>query len=103
MDKKNIARPHRLLINRSLHKEADKLRAHIDEYKKRYEDQYQQNIEELEVAQNKLNSDLQQAKESILNDLAEYQDVMEVISNSIIEYPLLGLILTMVASQTWTT
>ena len=91
------------MINRSLHKEADKLRAHIDEYKKRYEDQYQQNIEELEVAQNKLNSDLQQAKESILNDLAEYQDVMEVISNSIIEYPLLGLILTMVASQTWTT
>lgn len=86
MDKKNIALPHRLLINRSLHKEADKLRAHIDEYKKRYEDQYQQNIEELEAARNRLNSDLQQAKESILNDLTEYQDVMEAISNSIIEY-----------------
>lgn len=86
MDKKDIARPHRLLINQSLRKEADKLKAHIDECKKRYEDQYQQNIEELKVVQNKLNSDLQLAKESILNDLAEYQDVMVEISNSIIEY-----------------
>jgi len=86
MNKRDIARPHRLLINRSLHKEADKLRAHIDEYKQRYEDRFQQNIDELEAAQNKLNNDLEQAKESILTDLAAYQDVMEVISNSIVEY-----------------
>lgn len=39
MNKSYLFCPHRLLLAQSLRKESEKLRAHIDEYQKRYEAQ----------------------------------------------------------------
>lgn len=86
MKKTDLVLPHRLLLNHSLRKEAEKLRAHIDEYQRRYEELYQKNIEELETTRNKLNIEYQQAKENIVAGLLSDAETMQAISDAIAVY-----------------
>ena len=82
----DIAYPHRLLINQSLRKEAEKLQIHIDEYKERYDAHYQKNIEELESVRTQLNSEYDQAEKEIIDALSSDVKEMQEISNAIAIY-----------------
>ena len=86
MNKADIACPHRLLINQSLRKEAEKLRIHIDEYKERYDAHYQKNIEELESVRDQLNSEYGQTEKAIIDALSSDVEVMQEISDAIAAY-----------------
>ncbi len=82
----DILRPHRLFINQSLRKESEKLRVHIDEYKKRYDVQYQRIIEELDIEKGRLNSQFEQSKTEVLQVLSSDVEAMQVIGNTITVY-----------------
>lgn len=86
MKMSDIVLPHRLLLNQSLRKEADKLRGHIDEYQQRYDDQYQKNIEELDSERDRLNAEFEHAKEAVLGNLSSDVETLQAISDSIAAY-----------------
>lgn len=86
MNKSYLFCPHRLLLAQSLRKESEKLRAHIDEYQKRYEAQYEKTINELEEIRRRLNSDFEEAQKNILNYLSSDVETLQAISDSISIY-----------------
>jgi len=86
MRKIDMILPHRQMIHGSLRKEAEKLRRHIDEYRVKYETQYQKNVEELEEAKNQLDLEYEQVKTSILETLSSDEEAMQEISNIVVCY-----------------
>lgn len=86
MKKADIVLPHRLLLNQSLRKEAEKLRTHIDEYQRKYDAQYQKNIEELDTTRDKLNIEFEHAQKTILESLSSDAETLQAISNAIAVY-----------------
>lgn len=86
MSKLDILRPHRLLINRSLRKASEELRLHIDEYRESYNAQYQNNIEDLEIARKKLNTEFEQAQNEVLETLSSDVEAMQAIGETIASY-----------------
>lgn len=78
--------PHRLAINQSLRKEAEKLRAHIDEFQKKYEEQYQAYNSELEKETKAINLKLERANEGLLSDLLQEADNLNDVSEAVEAY-----------------
>lgn len=78
--------PHRLLINKSLRKEADKLREDIDSYQIEYDRKADACQKRLEKAERDNQSRQRNIKESLLEKLQEEQDVLNAIATKIVAY-----------------
>lgn len=86
MSKLDLFRPHRFLINPALRKEAEKLRAHIDEYQAKYEAHYQKCNEEIEQTKQQLDREYQEAKENMIECLKSYELDIQELSDAIATY-----------------
>ena len=82
----DIVMPHRLLINRSLRQEAEKLRLHIDQYVQEYENQYQTMADELENARIQCDADFEVVKEEILKKLEEDANMLQSMGEVFLTY-----------------
>lgn len=78
--------PHRLLLNRALNKEADKLRERVSTYQKEYKNKIAQINEEIEVAIAAANGEIEKAKESIIAQLSQDQNLLNAVQGYLFDY-----------------
>jgi hypothetical protein len=78
--------PHRLLINSSLRKASDALKSDYDEYKADYEQQIEHCSAEIEQARIKKDSNFEEAKLSLIDELSKDADLFEKVQAKLLEY-----------------
>lgn len=82
----DVVMPHRLLINRSLRQEAEKLRLHINQYEQEYENRYQILTDELEKAKDQFDADFEIAKGEVLKKLESDANTIQTMGEDFTTY-----------------
>lgn len=78
--------PHRLLINKSLRKEAEALRARIDSYQIEYDRKVDECQAELEKTENEKQERLERFRASLIDELKGEQQYLDTVANNITAY-----------------
>lgn len=78
--------PHRLLLNKSLRKEAEELRARVASYQVKYENKIDECQEELNRIGGDYSSKEDKIKMSLLNELQQEKNILETIAEDITLY-----------------
>lgn len=78
--------PHRLLINKSLRKEAEELRARIDEYQIEYDRKIEECQEEINQVESDRQEKLVQFRNSLVDELQKERTILEAVAQDITSY-----------------
>ena len=78
--------PHRLLINKSLRKEAEGLRARVDAYQIEYDRRVEECQEELKKVEEERQEKILQFRNSLIEELQEEQSFLESVAQDITSY-----------------
>ena len=82
----DVVLPHRLLVNKSLHKSSEELRSRIDDYKLHYELEIERCGAEIEQAKADKDKDFDKVTLSLIDELAKDADLFEKVRISLLEY-----------------
>lgn len=78
--------PHRWALNKSLRKEADKLKSKLDSYQIEYERRLKECQAEIDKAQLEKDADLERIKKSLEQELQQDQEMHEALLNDLVDY-----------------
>lgn len=78
--------PHKWALNKSLKKEADKLKSQLDSYQIEYERKMKECQAEIDKAQQEKDSDLERIKKSLEQELQQDQEMYETLLNELVDY-----------------
>ncbi len=78
--------PHRWALNKSLRKEADKLKSKLDSYQIEYERRMKECQAEIDKAQLEKDADLERIKKSLEQELQQDQEMLEALLNDLVNY-----------------
>lgn len=78
--------PHKWALNKSLRKEADKLKSKLDSYQIEYERRMKECQAEIDKAQLEKDADLERIKKSLKKELQQDQEMYEALLNDLVDY-----------------
>lgn len=78
--------PHKWALNKSLRKEADKLKSKLDSYQIEYERRLKECQAEIDKAQLEKDADLKRIKKSLEQELQQDQEMYEALLNDLVDY-----------------